>query len=173
MPGSGKSFVGKKIADKLGYKFIESDKILESEYGLPLHQVLEKLGEQSFLNREAEIIISHTSSQNNFVVSPGGSIIYKENAMRHLKEVSMVFYLNVSLEVIERRIRTVPRGIIGPGEKTLAQLYTERIPLYEKWADYMIDADLDSEVVVVNILRVTDSYTSDGKLAKLSKTSSN
>src|SRR5437868_569353 len=92
MPGSGKSFVGKKLADRLGYKFVELDKILEQEYRLPLQQVVEKLGAELFLDREAEITISQTKGQDSLVVSPGGSVIYRASAMQHLRGVSKIIY---------------------------------------------------------------------------------
>lgn len=152
MPGSGKSFVGKKLAGQLGYEFIELDKVLEQKYDLPLQQVVEMLGTQSFLDKEAEITIEQTSDRDNLVISPGGSVIYRTSAMEYLKKVSTLIYLQVSLDVIKERIGNTPRGIVNIDNKNLAELYAERTPLYEKWADYTVNGDYDAKVVAADIL---------------------
>ncbi|MDE2213165.1 MAG: shikimate kinase [Patescibacteria group bacterium] len=160
MPGSGKSFIGKKLADQLGFSLVEADKIIEQEFNLPLQQVVEKLGSDVFLDKEAETVIKSTDGRNNFVVSPGGSIVYRLNAINHLKKISKVFYLEVSLKVLKGRIGDVPRGIVNAENKTFADLYAERAPLYKKFADYVVNGDLDSETVIEKILLATEPSAS-------------
>ena len=156
MPGSGKSYVGKKLADNLGYQFIELDSILEQEYNLPLQAVLETLGDDSFLKKQAEDAISNTQNRNDLVVSPGGSIVYTAYAMEHLKDISTIIYLKSSLETIRKRIAEFPRGVVGLKTKTLAELYQERILLYEKYASIFIDAEQAADQVVSDILTRID-----------------
>lgn len=145
MPGSGKSYIGKKLADKLGFSLIELDFIMESESGKQLQSVLEELGEELFLERQEEDAIKHTIDKNNLVISPGGSIIYSSRAMEHLKHISKVIYLKTSFETIEGRIQKTPRRIVGLKEKTLQNIFDERTSLYERWADIVINAEQDEE----------------------------
>ncbi|MEK7514467.1 MAG: shikimate kinase [Patescibacteria group bacterium] len=154
MPGSGKSFVGKKLADWLGYAFLDIDTSLEQKHYLLLQQIVEKLGDEAFLDAEAKATISQTNGRDNFVISPGGSIIYQTDAVNHLKKISKIIYLKVSLETLEKRIGDVPRGIIGFKDKTLTGLYDERIPLYEEHCDYTVNGDQEAETVVRDILKV-------------------
>ena len=153
MPGSGKSFIGKKLAVKLGYGFIDLDKVMEETYNLPLQQILDKEKERSFLQKQAEDAISHTAAITNTVISPGGSIVYSEGAMEHLQSVSTIVYLEVPFHIIKQRIGLKPRGIVGLRNKTLTELYNERIRLYSKYASLRVDGSNDASVVVQAIQR--------------------
>lgn len=159
MPGSGKSFIGKMLAHRLDYTLVELDTIMEGDYGSPLQDILDKLGEDSFLKKQEEDAIRHTSNKDGLIVSPGGSIIYTENAMYHLKKIGMIIYLKAPLALIAQRIGAAPpRGIVGSKAKTLAGLYDERTPLYEKWANDSVNAGEDAESVVAQILtRISES----------------
>ena len=160
MPGSGKSLVGGKLADKLGYKLLELDKILEQEYRLSLQQIVEMLGAETFLDKEAEVAISQTTDRDGLVVSPGGSVVYRTHAMEYLKRISTLVYLEVPVEVIRERIGDTLRGIVNIENKTLVQLQAERTPLYKKWADHIINGSRDPDIVVVDILKATGSFAS-------------
>lgn len=159
MPGSGKSYIGKKLAEKLGFKLVELDSILEKEYGLPLQKLLDNLGDDVFLKRQAEHVIEHTQDQNNLVVSPGGSIVYTDDAMEHLKRISTIVYLKTPLKIIQARIKEIPRGIVGLKNKTMEELYEERTLLYEKYSSNVVNADQKVEKVlsdiVTHILKLT------------------
>lgn len=159
MPGSGKSFIGKKLADRLGFTLVEIDKIIEKKFDLPLQQIVEKLGSEAFLDEEAKAVVENTEARDNIVISPGGSIIYRENAMAHLKKISTVFYLKVPLEVLEARIAGVPRGVVNAGNKSFADIYAERIPLYEKFADHTVRGDSSPEPIIRDILMVAVPFT--------------
>jgi len=138
MPGSGKSTVGKELAKKLNYNFIDVDRLMEKKEGLPLQEILRKLGGKKFLELEEEIVLELTNL-NNTIISPGGSIIYMEKAMNHLKENSKIIFLDVSLDIIKERLSTaVPRGIIGGSAE---EVFAERNVLYKKYADFTIPAD--------------------------------
>jgi shikimate kinase len=152
MPGSGKSYIGARLANRLGYTCIELDSLLEQEYNLPLQKILDDLGEEAFLKKQAEDAIATTQGHTNLVVSPGGSIIYSTDAMEYLKRVSKVIYLNVPLQTIKSRIKEVPRGIVGLGNMTFDELYKERSGLYEKYASLIIDGDQDAEKIIDDIM---------------------
>jgi shikimate kinase len=157
MPGSGKSFIGKKLADWLGYTLIDFDKILEKKYSLPLQRIVEKLGTQAFLDEEEEVVLSQVAGSNCLVLSPGGSVIYRTKAMEHLKKISKIGYLKTSLDVIKSRIGNTPRGIVDPDKINMEGLYLERVPQYEQWADFVIDGDEKSEIVISSILEEIDA----------------
>lgn len=152
MPGSGKTYVGKILAQNLKFGFLDTDNEMEKEYGLNLPEILQRIGERQFLEKEKNILISDTSGTDRLVVSPGGSIVYSATAMEHLKKISTIIYLKTSLLIIENRIGTVPRGIIGVKTKTIAQIFSERSPLYEKWADITVDGNQTAETVTREIL---------------------
>ena len=156
MPGSGKSFIGKRLTSKLGYDLIAIDKLIEHDFGMPLQQVVDKLRDEVFLDTEARAVISHTTDRDRIVVSPGGSVVYRADAMEHLRSISTVIFLDVPLPILERRIGGIPRGIIGARDKTLGELYSERVELYKKYSHYTIDGDRRAESVIADILKATD-----------------
>lgn len=141
MPGSGKSSVGQLLAQRLGYSFLDVDPLIVRAYHAPsLQWVLDRLGNEGFLDAEAEIISS--LSPENTVLSPGGSAVLREKGARRLRELGKVVYLKLPCSVLEKRLwnwgnRGVP---LAPGQ-TLSQLYAQREPYYEKYADFTVDAD--------------------------------
>jgi len=141
MAGAGKSHVGNLLAKKLGLEFLDVDRHLwEGTYGRPVQEILDERGEKWFLDEEERLIIEHTKGKDNLLISPPGSVAYQPKAMRHLKEISKVVYLRVPFATIEARLNRMPlRGIVGLGKKTLRELYDERHPLYEKYADSIIN----------------------------------
>ena len=141
MPASGKSYVGKLLAERLQFTFIELDKVLEERYGMPLERVVQKLGAEKFLDIEAEAVIAETVGKSGLVISPGGSVIYRDSAMEHLHNSSTIIFLDTPEETLLKRIGGVPRGIVNAGNKTFGELYAERVPLYKKWATHVVDGD--------------------------------
>lgn len=153
MPGSGKSYIGKKIAQKIGYKLVELDSLIEQEHKLPLQGVLDKLGESIFIEVEGQNAIHHTKTGDDLVISPGGSIVYSDKAMEHLNKVSKIIYLKTDFHTIKKRVGDKPRGIVGLKNKKLEELYEERTALYEKWAAATIAADTDPEKIIDYIVK--------------------
>ena len=139
MPGVGKSFFGKKLAKRLGYQFLDVDKIIEKRVSLGLQEVIDKYGEKELLKIEEEAVLN-LGHINNHVISPGGSIVYSKKAMLFLKEISRVVFLYSSLDDIEKHLLDLnTRGIVGLKEKSLKALYKERNILYKKYADIIIE----------------------------------
>lgn len=142
MPGAGKSFIGRRLAQKLGLDFLDVDRaLLEPTHGKPLQDILDELGEEKFILMEGQAIIVGTLGKRDTVISPGGSVVYRDETMQHLKEISTVIYLKVPYSTLEARVGNVKRGIVGLGGKTLRQLFDERTPLYEKYADITIETE--------------------------------
>ena len=141
MPGSGKSSVGKALARRLGYRFLDVDPLIVKAHDADnLQAVLDRLGNEGFLDAEAEVISS--LSCENTVLSPGGSAVLREKGALHLKELGTVVYLKLPCRVLEKRLWNLStRGVpLAPGQ-TLADLCAQREPFYEKYADVTVDAD--------------------------------
>ena len=140
MPGCGKSTVGVVLAKALGMDFIDSDLVIQKEMGAKLSQLIDQHGDAGF--REIENRINAAMEAENSIIATGGSVVYGEDAMRHLKDIGTVVYLKLSYEAIEDRLGDLhARGVtIQPGW-TLRDLYNERVPLYEKWADVTVDCE--------------------------------
>jgi shikimate kinase len=154
MAGAGKSYIGKKVAHELELDFVDIDQLLETAYGKPIQSILDELGEERYIDVEAEMLVAGTSGRVNMLIAPGGSIIYRAPTMRHVKDISKVIYLKVPFEVIEARLANVPpRAVIGLGRKTLRELYDERHPLYEENADLILESGgLSSDELVKAVL---------------------
>jgi len=140
MPGCGKSTVGVVLAKAANMDFIDSDLVIQKQMGKKLSHLIDESGDAGF--RAIENRINAELAAENSVIATGGSVIYGEDAMRHLKDIGTVVYLKLSYEAIEDRLGDLhARGVsIQPG-MTLRDLYDERIPLYEKWADVTVNCE--------------------------------
>ena len=139
MPGSGKSTVGHLLARHLQWALVDTDHLIEAPYGLPLQAVTNALGKEDFLDVEARIVSSVRASRA--VLATGGSVVYREHAMRHLASLGPVVYLELPYDIIEERVALNPqRGLaIAPGQ-TLRDLYEERAALYARYAGLRVHA---------------------------------
>lgn len=139
MPGVGKSRTGRLLSKKLNYTFIDIDRIIKKSNAKTLQDIINCLGDEEFLKIEENAIISIGKTSNS-VISPGGSSIYSAKAMTFLKSISKIVFLNASLEEIKRRpVAFSERGIVGLKEKGLDVLFEERLPLYKRYADVIVD----------------------------------
>lgn len=140
MPGAGKSTVGIVLAKKMGYQFLDSDLLIQDQEGLLLHEIIEKKGLDGFEQIENQVNASINTEKT--VIATGGSVIYGEEAMNHLKDIGTVVYLKLSYQSLEQRLGDLARrGVAMRPGQTLANLYEERIPLYEKYAEKTIDCE--------------------------------
>lgn len=138
MVGSGKSVLGKLLAKKLGYKFVDVDQIIESS-GKKLQEIINKQGEKAFLRIEEKAILSLKGSKKIF--SPGGSCIFSSKAMNHLRKISLVVFIDINFNTIKRRLNKdeiKQRGIIWLKKKSLKDIYFFRKPLYKKYSHIII-----------------------------------
>lgn len=140
MPGVGKSTVGVLLAKKLGYQFIDSDLLIQSKEKRLLKDIIAEEGLDGFLEIEADV--NATVEIENVVLATGGSVVYKERAMKHLSEIGTIVYLKVSYEELSKRLGDLKeRGVALKEGQTLLDLYEERNPLYEKYADIVVDEE--------------------------------
>ena len=134
MPASGKSTAGVVLAKMLGYAFLDSDLLIQQSTGKLLYQIINEAGQDSF--RAIENEVNASLSCQNTVVATGGSAIYGQEAMEHLRQIGTVVYLQVPFDVLQTRLGPDfnTRGISMQTGQTLADLYAERCPLYQKYA---------------------------------------
>ncbi len=140
MPGAGKSTVGVVLAKVVGHKFVDSDLVIQENTGKLLHELITEHGLDGFLEIE-----NKTNAELNVtksIIATGGSVIYGKEAMEHLQEIGLVVYLKLSLESIADRLGDLQqRGVALKEGWGLKELYEERVPLYEKYADLIIDCE--------------------------------
>lgn len=148
MPAVGKSTVGVVVAKRLGYNFIDTDIVIQEEEGKLLKEIIAEKGSDGFL--EIEDRINAGIVAENAVISPGGSVVYCENAMRHYKEIGKIVYLQVSFDTINKRLKNAKnRGVVLRDGQTLKDLYEERVLLFEKYADIVVcEENLDLEETI-------------------------
>lgn len=144
MPSCGKSTLGRLLSKELGCAFLDTDDVIIRQNGCPLRDILDREGVEGFKLREEEAICSVEADRT--VIATGGSAVYSPKAMAHLKAGGRVVYLCLSFKELERRLGDLhERGVaIAPGS-TLLDLYNERTPLYEQYADITVQvADTNS-----------------------------
>ena len=140
MPGSGKSTVGVVLAKTLGYDFLDSDLVIQKKTGKRLSSSIEELGIEGFIELEDQV--NSGINVENTVIATGGSAVYGDNAMKHFKDISMVIYLKLPYESIRKRLGDLnKRGVVIREGSTLEDLYKERVPLYEKYADMIVECE--------------------------------
>lgn len=151
MAGCGKSTVGVLAAKKLGYDFLDTDLVLQRQEGKLLQQIIDGDGLDYFKSAEERALMGVNVSSS--IIATGGSAVYYDAAMRHLKESGICVWLSLPFKVIEGRITNLAtRGIaIAPG-LTLRDVYDEREPLYEKYADVRIECVDSAEENAVKLI---------------------
>lgn len=157
MPACGKSTVGVILAKVIKYKFMDTDLVMQNMTGKTLIEIIGEKGMQGFLDFENETV-SHINVSDT-VIATGGSVVYGEKAMQHLKKNGIAVYLKHRYEVINSRLTNIStRGVAMKDGETLLELFKERVPLYEKYADITIEADgLTTEQTVEKIAEIISS----------------
>jgi len=142
MPGAGKSTLGVVLAKMLNYDFLDADLVIQKTWGKTLQQIIDTAGPEGFIEVENKALCSLAPSKA--VIATGGSAVYSDEAMRHLADLGAIVYLQVSYEeMIERLDGLEERGVVlkGGAGMGLYELYDERRPLYEQYADTTVDID--------------------------------
>ena len=156
MPGCGKTTLCTELSEKIGYGYIDSDSVIVAREGKRLNEIIEEKGREGFLDIEAKVNSELCASR--CVIATGGSVIYRDYAMKKLKEMGTVVYLKLPYETIAARLGDLKkRGVALKDGFTLKDLYEERTPLYEKYADVV--AELSGNTVaesVEEVLRVLE-----------------
>ena len=148
MPGCGKSTLGVILAKTLGYDFIDTDLVIQKNEEKKLYEIIAEKGMDEFLVCENKAILSVNTK--NTVIATGGSAILCAEAMEYLKTIGRIVYIKLAPEVIENRINNIStRGIVMEKGESIFDIYNKRAPLYEKYADYTVNACEDN--IEINI----------------------
>ena len=138
MFGSGKSTVGRALAQRVRYDFVDVDQLIERRHQKPLGRIMEMLGLKEFMRLEEDVIL--TLRSRHCVIAPGGSAVYYPKAMKHLKTLGPCVYLKVPLAEIRKRVgEELASAVVRRGGNTLSDLFRERKPLYERYADLTVE----------------------------------
>ncbi len=152
MPGVGKSTLGVILAKILGYRFLDADLVIQEREGKLLREIIAEKGVEGFMAVENEVNASLDCQKT--IIATGGSVIYGKEAMEHLREIGEVIYLKANFDDIDKRLSNLKgRGVVLKDGQNLKMLYEERTPLYEKYADVIIDeTECDIEETIKKIL---------------------
>ena len=138
MPGVGKSSAGVILAKILGYKFLDAELVIQKTKGCLLKDIIANEGVDAFIKIENDINKSLVPEKT--VIATGGSAVYGTEAMEHYKEIATIVYLKLDLKKLSRRLGNLnSRGVVLKDGQTLKDIYEERVPLYEKYADIIVD----------------------------------
>ena len=158
MPGVGKSTIGVVLAKVLGYQFVDADLLIQREEGKLLHEIIEEAGTEGFIAVENRV--NSKISAAHSIIATGGSVVYGTEAMTHLKEIGTVIYLKLPYEELAARLSDIRgRGVVLREGQTLRDLYEERAPLYEKYADLTVEErGLNVEQTIDKILELKEQF---------------
>ncbi len=158
MPGCGKSTCGVLLAKIALMDFVDTDLLIQQKEGVRLQNIIDKKGIEKFIEIENSVLAS--LNVENTIISTGGSAIYSEEGMMHLKENGIVLYIKIDLQIVIERIKDFSmRGIVIRKGDTLEDLLKERAPLYEKYADIVVNStSADASENVEKMLSAIKEY---------------
>lgn len=161
MPAVGKSTVGVVVAKRLGYDFIDVDLLIQKQENRLLREIIAEEGLERFV--EIENQVNSEVNAERAVISPGGSVVYCEEAMNHYKEIATIVYLKASYETISKRLRNAKqRGVVLRKDQTIRDLYEERCVLFEKYADITVSEDGKSlEKTIEDVMNALSEFSED------------
>ena len=147
MAGCGKTTIGKAISIKLSLSYVDTDQLIENEFKQSLENIKQSKG-YKFLRQAEEGIILGLSNDVE-IISTGGSAVYSESAMSHLKSFSKIIYISTPLNIIKERIGNGQgRGFAAPDGMSIEEVYHGRSPLYSKWADETVNGSLSKDQLI-------------------------
>lgn len=153
MPGSGKSTVGRLLAERVGRRFVDADGEIERRSGRSLADLVDEAGEAAFREVESEVV-RDLAAEDGLVVGCGGGAVLDPANRRVMQRSGTVIFLQAPLETLSERIRTSgPRPLVGDGS-TLEALWSERAPAYAAAADHVVDATGTPEEVAARVAEV-------------------
>ena len=153
MAGAGKSSVGKELATTLGFRFIDSDALIEKQHGKSLQNILDDEGYVKL--REIENIVLKNIQFNETILSTGGSAVYSNEAMEHIQQNSKVIFLEVPFgQILERVPSFLDRGFAKAPNQSVENAFVERQELYKKYSDSVVSNTKDLNYCVSKILEL-------------------
>lgn len=153
MAGAGKSSVGKELAKKLDFRLIDSDVLIEEQYGKSLQKILDDEGYIAL--REIENLVLKNLHLNNTILSTGGSAVYSDEAMNHIQQNSKVIFLDVPFnQILERVPSFLDRGFAKAPSQSIEDAFEERQELYKKCAHHIVSNTRDLHSCVSKIVEL-------------------
>ncbi|MGB4659542.1 MAG: shikimate kinase, partial [Mobilitalea sp.] len=152
------STVGVILAKVMGFQFIDSDLLIQEQEKTLLKDIIAKKGLQGMLDIENQV--NSDILTDRCVIATGGSVIYGEQAMEHLRKIGVLVYIKWDYATIDSRLENIKqRGVVFRDDQTLEALYVERCPLYEKYAHIIIDGEgQDEESIMEKIAEEVRAY---------------
>ena len=152
MPGAGKSTIGMRLAKELGYDFVDGDRVIEEHHGKTLKEIIAEQGNEGFFRVESEALCSING--HRMVIAPGGSVCYEPDAMKYLRSIGTVVFLDVAYPTLKHRLGDlVARGVVLKPGMTLKDLYDERVPLYIAGSDMVLEEGKRTVTQTVELLK--------------------
>ena len=165
MPGAGKSTLGIVLAKILGMNFVDADLLIQGQCDKTLQKIIDACGPDGFIEVENQVLSE--IQESNSVISTGGSAVYSEAAMKHLSEIGLVVYLQISFNELKMRLSDLQeRGVVLKGgmSMSLEDLYKERQPLYEKYAEVTVDVnDLTITAAARKVASVVEAWRAENQ----------
>ena len=160
MPAVGKSSIGVILAKEIGYQFLDTDLLIQQREGCLLKDILDHRGVEGFLRVENEV--NRSIDEKRTVIATGGSAVYGQEAMEHFQKIGTIIYLKADYAILEKRLGDLKgRGVVVRGGQTLFDIYQERCPLYEKYADIIVEENEKSVEetlqVILSLLNANDT----------------
>ena len=138
MPGVGKSTCGIVLAKHVGFEFLDTDVAIQRTAQCRLQSIINQAGFKKLRQLEEEVVQNIHVMQT--VIATGGSVIYGEHAMHHLKQTCVIVYLYADIQLLRSRIHDYEtRGIAKPVKQSFREMFEERHALYSRYADLTID----------------------------------
>lgn len=158
MPGAGKSTIGVLLAKSMLMDFIDTDLIIQKKYACSLCDIIDREGRKAFVEIENQTIAE--SDFINAVIATGGSAVYGKKAMAKLKEKGIIVYLDIPVKELEKRLQNIQtRGVAMKKGTTISDLFKERQPLYDAYADITVHCEgLTAEECVNKIIVFLQAY---------------
>ena len=146
MPGSGKSTVGRALAQKINRPFIDTDEAIIEKEGMHTSKIILEKGEPYFRDVESEMV-KEVSKLQGYIIATGGGVVLREENMKALKQNGFVIFLDRNINNLSFEGRPLSQG-----EDAIKNMYKERIDLYTKYADAVADSNVPVEEVADNII---------------------
>lgn len=151
MPGAGKSTIGVLLAKRLALAFVDTDLLIQERAGRTLQDIVDRDGHLALRRLEEQVLAE--LQLDHHVIATGGSAVYSEAAMSALGRGGHIVYLEVDLPTLERRVTDLgSRGIARPVGHSFADVYAERVPLYERWAEIRISCTGRTQEQIVDAI---------------------
>lgn len=150
LPGSGKSLLGKKLAKRLNYEFVDTDSLIEQNACMFIDEIFNAYGEEYFRDLETNTLLE-LKDKDNLIISTGGGIIKNKKNKEAMDGICI--YIDVPLKIIEERLNKSPIARPLLKEKTIYDLYEERIDLYNYFLDEKV-TNIDINKAVEEVLKI-------------------